>query len=192
MICINEKLVQSYDMSMETLLLLMILNNRSLKDILKDLKNAIGRDYIERDPDTKFKITKKGKHFIDYILLNSDKDLPEGTNLENLVEKMRNLFPEGKKEGTTYYWRGNQTELIRKLRVFYKKYGKYSEEDILDATKRYVESFNGDYRFMQLLKYFIIKSSINASREVEEKSELASYIENKNQENDNNWLTTLV
>ena len=45
---------------------------------------------------------------------------------------------------------------------------------------------------MQLLKYFIIKSSINASREVEEKSELASYIENKNQENDNNWLTTLV
>ena len=45
------------------------------------------------------------------------------------------------------------------------------------ATKKYVDSFKGDYRYMQLLKYFILKKNTNT---LEENSQFLSYLENLN------------
>ena len=53
---------------------------------------------------------------------------------------------------------------------------KFTEEEALEATKKYIESFNGNYRFMQLLKYFILKSDPNTG---DIKSDFMSLIENK-------------
>lgn len=78
-----------------------------------------------------------------------------------------------------------------KLKSFFKLYGRtYTEEEILDAARRYVDSFNGDYRFMRLLKYFIWKRD-NTEGEV---SELATFIDNDGQEEDvgDDWVTELV
>ena len=74
-------------------------------------------------------------------------------------------------------------------------YGHYTDEQILQATQKYVDSFNGNYTFMRVLKYFIIKDVRKQGEEVnyvEQVSELASYLENAGQEDYNkNWTAQL-
>ena len=79
---------------------------------------------------------------------------------------------------------GNVSCLIVKDLNNYQKYEIYTEEQIIKAAKKYVESFNGDYRYMKLLKYFIFKEEIESST-----SDLLTYIENAEEESDlkNNW-----
>ena len=77
------------------------------------------------------------------------------------------------------------------LKAFVKKFGdKYRDEDIIEATKRYINSFNGDYRFMQLLKYFILKRVI-VEGEIEETSQLLSYLSNSNEDERQDWTSML-
>ena len=83
---------------------------------------------------------------------------------------------------------------MRRLNTFFLKYGdSYTDEQILNAARQYVEGFNGNYRYMRLLKYFIFKESLNANNEVEGGSELLTYIENEGQEDTlkDNWTSTL-
>lgn len=104
----------------------------------------------------------------------------KGDRLLNLANSLRKLFPEGKKPGTNYYWRDNPNIIAQRLSIFLKKYGDtYTDEQIINATKRYIESFNGNYQFMQLLKYFISKQNKQTG---EPNSELASYLANEGQE----------
>ena len=110
---------------------------------------------------------------------------------------MKELFPKGKKEGTQVYWRGNKRELTR-LKKFFKLYGSnYSKEQILKATKDYVESFNGLYNNMRVLKYFIWKdmrkTMEDGTVQVVEVSELADHLENVGQEEviKQDWTSTL-
>ena len=77
--------------------------------------------------------------------------------------------------------------------MFFKKYGnKYTNEQIINATKKYVISFNGDYQYMQLLKYFILKTDNHTG---ELRSDFMSIIENGNQKDNlglnDSWLTEI-
>lgn len=110
-------------------------------------------------------------------------------HLTQLAEKMREVYPSGKKPGTEYYWRDSTKVIAERLSIFINKYGDiYSDEEILNATKKYVESFNGNYKYMHLLKYFISKKNPETK---ENSSELLSYLENAGQEEqlNDNWLT---
>lgn len=105
-------------------------------------------------------------------------------DLEKLADSLRELYPSGKKEGTNYYWRDSTKTIANRLSVFIKKYGNnYSDEDIIKATEKYIKSFNGNYHYMQLLKYFIYK---------DDNSQLLSYIENEDSENISDWTTRLI
>lgn len=120
--------------------------------------------------------------------------LPESKvhNLFKLAEGMREIFPSGKKPGTDYYWKDSTPLIAERLSLFIKKYGDtYTDEEILNATRKYVESFNGNYKFMHLLKYFISKKDPETK---ENKSELLSYLENAGQEDilSDNWTSSLV
>lgn len=121
--------------------------------------------------------------------------------ITDLVEKMRELFPAGTKTGTTA-WRGNRREVASRLKKFFKLYGaKYSSEEIIDATRRYVDSFNGDYKFMRVLPYFIMKSPRVTDAEgivhIEDKSDLATFLENPTAgkgnsfQNDDDWADNM-
>ena len=100
-----------------------------------------------------------------------------------LATQLKGVFPKGKKEGTNYYWAEGVALIIRRLKLFFKKYGnEFTDEQIIQASKKYVEGFNGNYQYMRLLKYFIFKEKIGAGGEVEGDSELISYIENAGQE----------
>lgn len=107
--------------------------------------------------------------------------------LKELAEHLKGIFPKGKKEGTNNYWAEGNALIVRRLKLFFKKYGDtYTPEQMEKAAKKYVESFNGDYSYMRILKYFIFKEARNANGEIEGTSDLITYIENEGEEEDNN------
>lgn len=139
-------------------------------------------------------ITQKGVDIIESIFLNSEfKPVNKIDEFEVIATELRELYPKGRKEGTSNMWRGSVFEVTKKLKTLVKKTGVKLEKDkVIEATKKYIESFNGDYRFMQTLPYFIIKQ-VPINGVIEEKSQLLSFIENAGQEDSlsNNWLNEL-
>lgn len=107
--------------------------------------------------------------------------------LESLASKLRDLYPSGKKAGTNYYWKDSVALISQRLAMFFKKFGdKFTDEQIVQATRGYIESFNGNYQYMQLLKYFIYKRGVEKG---EETSQLLSYMENNGQVDANDsWM----
>ena len=113
-------------------------------------------------------------------------------DLTTLADTLRNIYPAGKKSGTNDYWRDSTKIISQRLAMFFKKYGdKYTNEDIVKATQNYVTSFNGNYQYMRLLKYFIYKKDREAG---DETSQLASYLDNAGEESlqDIDWTSNLV
>lgn len=138
-------------------------------------------------------ITEQGINLLADIFSEKNLSTYDIKRFEGIATKMRELFPKGKKEGTNHMWRDSVPVIARRLKLLFAKYDQlYTEKDILDATKRYVDSFNGNYRFMQLLKYFISKQKIEDGVTTEE-SQLLSYLENAGQEEttSQDWDLTL-
>lgn len=126
------------------------------------------------------KLTREGVELVESIFLNSEFKGDKGIDTDRydeLADKLRELYPKGRKEGTSYLWRDSHAKIANKLRTLVKKYNfKFTDEQAINATKRYIESFNGNYNYMQLLKYFILKKDKDTG---EENSQLMSYIENE-------------
>ena len=128
------------------------------------------------------------------MIVDSDKKQEPNDRLVQLATRLKEIFPKGKKDGTNYYWADGVALIVRRLKLFFKKYGNtYTDEQIIQATSKYVEGFNGNYTYMRLLKYFIFKEKVGAAGEVEGDSELISYIENFGQEDtlSRDWNTEL-
>ena len=68
---------------------------------------------------------------------------------------------------------------------------KYTDEQIINATQKYVNSFNGNYAYLKLLKYFIWKDERLKGESVQ--SLLADFIENESAEDTTNsdWTVEL-
>ena len=143
--------------------------------------------------DKKYTITNRGINLLSDIVLNSDKCITESSNsISELASKLREIYPSGKMPGTTYYYKGNLQDIEKKLKSFKKRYGNYTDEDIIKATENYIKSFNGNYTYLKLLKYFIWKDE-KRDGETVATSVLADWIENEGQEEEsmNNWTTLL-
>lgn len=141
----------------------------------------------------KYSATEKGIILADELIADSEKDIvAKEDSIKELADKLRSIYPEGKMEGTSYYYRCNKADIIRKLKSFFRRYGEYTPEQIIEATQRYINSFNGNYTYLRLLKYFIWKDE-NKDGETLQVSQLADWIENKNETNATNtdWTTTL-
>ena len=141
----------------QVLALMLIKTGADIKWVLSELMDkeaivAIGT------PPTRYMLTQRWSDLCDNVLLTSDKYVPSEDVIVPIAEKLMQIFPQGKKPGTPYYWKCNKREVTLKLKSFFKLYGNtYTEEQIINAARDYVDSFNGDYRFMRLLKYFIWK-----------------------------------
>ena len=153
---------------------------------------------IDNNISDNYLITQRWNDIAETVLLDSDKDRQSVDRLENLVIQLQAIFPEGKKEGTSQYWRGNKREILLRLKKFFKLYDNtYTDEQILNATKNYVTNFNGNYNYMRVLKYFIWKDEKKLHEDgkigVVEVSDLANYIENADSTNDlkDEWTSTL-
>ena len=140
---------------------------------------------LHREP-INARLTQTGVDLIESIFLNSEFRLPnsEEDRFDKLAKKMQEVFPEGRKPGTKLMWRDSQPIIAKRLKAIVKKYkAVFTDEQAIEATKKYVESFNGDYQFMQVLKYFISKRNLITG---DETSQFLSYIENAGQEEINN------
>lgn len=192
---INEEVCNKYNLNLPDFLLLLFLKTDS--NLTETLKELIERKVIiEREGD--LLIDTAWSTICDSILLNADSEIPTEDSLNTLASTLMNIFPKGKKDGTNYYWRGNKKDIKLRLQKFYKLYGnKFPSETIIKATENYVKSFNGNYTFMRLLKYFIWKDERKVDGEgkayILETSDLADFIENEGQDNVNNeWTTELA
>ena len=196
-ICLNKQIIDQYNMTIDEVLLMIVLeNNVNLDEAQKVL---ISKGYITVNRNELFlpigwRLTNTGKDMLNAIIVDSDKHQEPQEKLTDLATKLKAIFPKGKKDGTNYYWSDGVPLVIRRLKLFFKKYGNdFTNEQIIQATEKYVEGFNGSYQYMRLLKYFIFKEKVGANGEIEGDSELISYIENADEEENlkNEWTSTL-
>lgn len=141
-------------------------------------------------------ITQDGVDIVESLFLNSEivqvvkSDGKEHDRFMILADRLREIYPQGKKPGTNLQWRDSTVMICKRLKALIKKYNvSFTDDEAVTATKRYVESFHGDYRFMQTLRYFLWKDNrING----EETSQFLSYLQNDD-DGDNNfdWNTIL-
>ena len=139
----------------------------------------------------RYTATDKAVKLLDNVLADSSVD--DDTKITELATKLKELYPRGKKEGTNQFWADGVSIIVKRLKIFYKKYGFYDNDIIIKATENYIKSFNGDYRFMKTLKYFLWSEKVNKAGEVEPTSDLLTYIENADEvdELSNDWLNDL-
>lgn len=178
MICIDEKTLAKNNITLdEFLLMLFYSKGYSINDTKDSLLN---KGYAQKDlfNELSLVITDKYKNLIADILIDSDKiTYNKDSEFKELAAKLKQLYPKGKKAGTNYLWRDSDALIARKLKLLVSKYNfTFTEEEALQATKRYVDSFNGNYTYMQLLKYFILKTDTKTG---EFRSDFMALIENK-------------
>lgn len=193
-IVIDEKLLPEYNLTLqEVLYLLFIESGGNAKECITSLINKEWgkKNLFEEDG---LILSDNDKDRLYEIIVESEKVVQDRKDeLEILAKKLMDIYPEGRKPGTTYKWRGSIAEITRKLKNLVAKYNcKFTEEQAIKATKEYVASFNGDYRFMKLLKYFLLKAPRNNNGDVEIESDFMAYLENSGEEHtNNNWTTDL-
>lgn len=172
----------------------LLLYEYALKISPESMKQSlIDKGYITNAGDLfgRYTATDKAVKLLDNVLADSSVD--DDTKITELATKLKELYPKGKKEGTNQFWADGVSIIVKRLKIFYKKYGFYDNDTIIKATEDYIKSFNGDYRFMKTLKYFLWSEKVNKAGEVEPTSDLLTYIENADEvdELSNDWLNEL-
>lgn len=180
---IEGDVMESQDLDLKTLGFLLFLAGGGTKEELEEMvKKAWSEGWVTKESASKY-----------IFNIASFKDLRLCIRKENsiterclkLAEKLRPLFPKGYKivVDTKVSWRGSQREVALRLATFFKRYGtSWKDEDIVNATQKYISMFENDSTYMRVLKYFIYKDErkVNGFGEgfVEEKSPLAEILEN--------------
>lgn len=183
----------------EVLAITLIKTGVNIEELFQELKDK--QVIVERNTllGKSILVTQRWDDICSNVILTSDTAVPTEDRIKILASALMELFPQGKKEGTSTYWRGNLKDTMLKLKKFFKLYGnKYSDEQIINATRKYVQSFNGNYSYMRVLKYFIWKDVKKTDSEgngyVEEISDLATFIENAGHEDSlrEDWTSTMI
>lgn len=193
---INEKICKKHGLDISEILAVLLI--KTCNDIPKLFNILEEKEIIVKDILQGYMVTQRWDDVVSTILLDSDIKAPTQDRLENLALQLMEAFPKQKKVGTCHYFRGNKKDIILRLKKFFKLYGKYTDEQIVTAAKKYVESFNGNYSYMRILKYFIwkdeIKMNSDGDRYVDETSDLANWIENEGQEDllSEDWTSNIV
>lgn len=181
---IKDNVCKKKGLSLEEVLCILLLRQKvNLSELVNEMlqKEILVRDLFN---DGHYLVTQRWSNVCDSILLAEDEEIPNEKDIDKLAVKMAGIFPQGIKPGTHVYWKGNKKDTILKLQKFFKLYGNFPFDDILKATQNYVDSFNGDYQTMRVLKYFILKDN---------ESDLATQLENINQVNlKKDWDVELI
>lgn len=171
---------------------------RQTKEYQKTIDNMVNREILTT-VDGKYMLTQRWSDELDEMLLDSSGGIDDEERLKSLAQKMRECFPKGKMPNTPYYYRCNAREVELKLKKFFAVYGDYPDDKIIDATKRFIASYQGNYRYLPLIKYFIMKNKTvtdeDGTNHISEVSPLADYLENKEDNNlvtaSDDWLMTV-
>ena len=193
---IDQTVLEKHDLTIsEFMVLYLSINSVNIKSCMDSL---VAKGLADKNlfSDGSIVVSDKVKELISTVAIDSDKSvIDKDAEFIELANELRELYPAGRKEGTTYMWRGTTAEIAKKLKTLVVKY-KYSftREQVIRATKEDVSSFNGNYKKMRLLKYFILKSERDADDNVNVISELMTLIENEGQTDAqrDDWMSTMV
>ena len=179
-ITLDEKTCLKNKLTLQEALIATAVSMGNYKSVFDNMINRHVLGIMGQSVDSKWKDTIK--NLID----------AEDERFETLATKVQECFPKQKMMyangiASPFYFRCNKTEIKNKLKKFLTIYGDVTDEDIIDATKRYVASYaSKGYRGMRLAKYFIMKDDrkLMADDEVhvEEISDLATFLENKTED----------
>ncbi|MDR0912123.1 MAG: hypothetical protein LBM96_05935 [Methanobrevibacter sp.] len=190
---LDKKCLENEQLSIEEACAIIIISkNIDYNKILFDLKK---KKYIDYNTDEETgeiitKLTALGIDKYNSAIVNAEMQEYQDS-IDILAKQMKELFPKGIKEGTSNAWTDAVPLIVKRLKMFFKKYDildLYNNEDILNATKRYVE-FNKNNQYMQTLRYFIMKDNIELNQ-----SELLNYLEDTTLGSENNeidWTKTI-
>lgn len=200
---LNEKICLKHKLTLQELLVALAVRGGKVNEVVD---NLVSREVIVKR-NGEYYITQHWNDVVDEILCDSTNngvDLSD-ERLLSLAKRVQECFPVMKMrnaygQDTPFYYRCNKTEIKNKLKKFLTVYGDVPDDDIVNATKRYVATYaSKGYVGMRLAKYFIIKEDrkLHADEEmhVEEISDLATFLENKTDEgettdivNGDDWL----
>lgn len=192
---VDQSVLDKYDITLEEFLLLYI-NSKGV-NINECTESLLAKGLADKDlfKEGSLILSDNMKELVSSILIDSDsKVIDKEDEYIALATELRELYPKGKKEGTTYLWRGSVAEIAKKLKTLVVKYGcKFTKEQAISATKEYVKSFNGNYTKMRLLKYFIVKLDKDFDGNINFVSEMMSIIENEDDldTNNDNWRVSV-
>ena len=177
-ISIDEKVLENFcirynrKLTMPELLCCLAIKLGGTPNVMRDLVDNFILVKDRTDPN----IWYVHSDYLDLIndVLTESKDIAGSTStLTELVTKLQELFPKERKPDShgvpKYAYRGNKRDVTERLQKFFKLYGQYSYDDVLECTRRYVESFKYDKTYMKILPYFIMKDG---------ESQLATELEN--------------
>lgn len=199
---IDEKVCEKHKLTLEEVLLALVI--RMSKDTSETIKSMEEREIINC-VDGKYYVTQHWSDIIDSIACESSGDVEKtDEELTTLALQLMSIFPKQKMRDkfgreTPYYYRCNKTEIKVKLKKFFERFGNYTDDEILDATRRYVAEYSKKgFRGMRLAKYFIWKNDEKAyddgEKHVDTISDLATYLENKDEgtveegSSDEDWM----
>lgn len=172
---IDSKACENNNLTLEEFMVLYLnAKDVDIQQIMNSIveKNIAGRDLF--NPNNLI-LGSKSKQLVSNVILESDKTVQNNSErIKALAQTLRDMYIPGKKEGTQDYFKCSSSEVEQKLKRFFAEYGEFTDEQIINATQRYIDSFKGNYRFAQLLKYFISKKL-----DGERGSRLLVYIENE-------------
>ena len=178
-ITIDDKICLKHGLTPNEVMLALAIRTGEMEE---DISNMVARGILVDKGE--YLVTQRWSDVLDEILCDSQSSIEKSDEeLLNLAQRMRECFPQGKMPGTPYYYRCNNSEVIKKLKKFFIQYGNYPDDDIVDACKRFVASFRGNYKYLPLVKYFISKLKDQEDEDGTihkvEYSPLADYLENK-------------
>lgn len=174
---IDKETIEKNGLSLDEFILIMLVGNEI--DIEGAEVSLKLKGLIIDDKDAKYGVvlTRKACRLYEDIVMEASNMLDEPIKYEKLAEKLIDIYPKGMKD-STYQWADGPLLVARRLQMFELKYGKYKDEDIINATQKYVDIMFGKPE-MRLLKYFIFKEKPNGMGENESSSDLYTMIVNR-------------
>ena len=160
-ISLNEDVITKHGFTLSELLICLAIKFNRQRDIIAQINDLQTKNKVYESQTHHHYLRPQAERTIDEIL-NVSNNAPEITELDELVNKLQELFPKERKLDShgqpRYSYRGNKRDVTERLQKFFKLYGKYSFDDVFECTKRYVERFKYDKTNMRLLPYFIMKT----------------------------------
>lgn len=171
---IDDYKLEKSNMTVPEILTLNVLNEHNdMSSILESLQNAGFISGFANDNVTFLSITNVGQMLLNRIVQEQSKDesvSEDDERLTAIAEAMREIYPKGFKKDDygqdAYPWRGSTNMIKERLRKFEQNYyggKKLNLEDVIETTRRYVDSCKKRdpvlLRVMKTLKYFIYKDN---------------------------------
>lgn len=190
---IDEKVCLKHKLTLQELLMVLSIRAGNTKGCID---NLIKREVLVID-EGQYKVTQRWNDEVEDILCDSSQYISENRLME-LAEKIQAIFPSGfhqrNGKGTKHYFKDSRKGIAQALKRFINYYGDFPDEEILEATRKYIADCRGDYSYLRVASHFVIRDDRNTGGDIS--SDLIRILENKESEgevgsiNDDSWLMT--